>query len=146
MHRFLTYWLPPIAWAAMILSASSDVFSASHTGGWIEIVISWLGRSLSPPALDLLNHILRKIGHVTAYGSLSALSFRALRGARPRWNPRWAIGAIALAALVASIDEYHQSFIPSRTGTWHDVVLDTAAAILVQITIRTAQVLLSPPI
>ncbi len=145
MHRFLTYWLPPIAWAAMILAASSDVFSASHTGGWIEVLISWLGRSLSPAALDLLNHILRKIGHVTAYGMLSALSFRALRGGRPRWNPRWAIGAIALAALVASIDEYHQSFIPSRTGTWHDVVLDTAAAILVQITIRAAQVLLSPP-
>ena len=145
MHRFLTYWLPPIAWAAMILSASSDVFSASHTGGWIEIVISWFGRSLSPPALALLNQILRKTGHVTAYGILSALAFRALRGERPRWNPRWAIGAIALAALVASIDEYHQSFIPSRTGTWHDVVLDTGAAILVQTTIRAAQVLLSPP-
>ena len=142
MRRQITYWLPPIAWAAMILSASSDVFSASHTGGWIEIVISWLGRSLSPAALDLLNEILRKTGHVTAYGILSALSFRALRGERPGWNPRWAIGAIALAMLVASIDEYHQSFIPSRTGTWHDVVLDTAAAILVQTTIRAAQVLI----
>jgi hypothetical protein len=38
----------------MILAASSDAFSASHTGGWIEIVISWFGRSLSPTALDLL--------------------------------------------------------------------------------------------
>jgi VanZ family protein len=145
MRRFLTYWLPPLAWAAMILAASSDVFSASHTGGWIEILISWLGRSLSPPALDLLNQILRKLGHVTAYGILSALSFRALRGERLRWNPRWAIGAIVLTALVASVDEYHQSFIPSRTGTWHDVVLDTAAAIVVQITIRVAQVLLFRP-
>jgi VanZ family protein len=145
MRRQISYWLPPIAWTLMILAASSDVFSASHTGGWIEIVISWLGRSLSPPALDLLNQILRNIGHVTAYGILSALSFRALRGARPRWNPRWAIGAIALTVLVASIDEYHQSFIPSRTGTWHDVVLDTAAAVLVQITTRAVQVLLFPP-
>lgn len=145
MRRFLTYWLAPIAWAVMILAASSDVFSASHTGGWIEIVISWLGPSLSPQALDLLNQILRKLGHVTAYGILSALSFRALRGGRPQWNPRWAIGAVALTALVASIDEYHQSFIPSRTGTWHDVVLDTSAAILVQIAVRAAQVLLSSP-
>jgi VanZ family protein len=142
MPRHLTYWLPPIAWAAMILAASSDVFSTAHTGGWIEIVISWLGRSLSPTALDLLNQILRKLGHVTAYGILSALWFRALRGERSRWNPQWAIGAIVLTALVASVDEYHQSFIPSRTGTWHDVVLDTSAAIVVQITIRAAQVLL----
>lgn len=145
MRPFLTYWLPPLAWAAMILAASSDAFSASHTGGWIEILISWLGRSLSPQALDLLNQILRKLGHITAYGILSALCFRALRGGRPRWNPRWAIGAVALAALIASIDEYHQSFIPSRTGTWHDVVLDTAAAIVVQIAVRAAQVLLFSP-
>jgi VanZ family protein len=145
MPRHLNYWLPPVAWAAMILAASSDVFSAAHTGGWIEVVISWLGRSLSPATLDLLNQILRKLGHVTAYGILSALSFRALRGERPRWNSRWAIGAIVLTAIVASIDEYHQSFIPSRTGTWHDVVLDTSAAIVMQITIRAAQVLLFPP-
>lgn len=145
MRRQLNYWLPPLAWAAMILAASSDIFSASHTGGWIEIAISWLGRSLSPSALDLLNQILRKLGHVTAYGILSALSFRALRGERLRWNWRWAIGAIVMAALVASVDEYHQSFIPSRTGTWHDIVLDTAAAIVVQITIRAAQVLLFRP-
>jgi VanZ family protein len=145
MPRQLNYWLPPVAWAAMILAASSDVFSAAHTGGWIEIVISWLGHSLSPGALDLLNQILRKLGHVTAYGILSALSFRALRGERPCWNPRWAVGAVVLTALVASVDEYHQSFIPSRTGSWHDVVLDTAAAIVVQITIRAAQVLLFPP-
>jgi VanZ family protein len=142
MRRFLIYWLPPLAWAAMILAASNDVFSGSHTGGWIEIVTAWLGRSLSPAALDLLNQILRKLGHVTAYGILSALSFRALRGERPRWNVRWAIGAIVLTALVASVDEFHQSFIPSRTGTWQDVVLDTTAAILIQITIRAAQVLL----
>src|SRR5258706_9870644 len=89
MRRQIIYWLPPLAWAAMILAASSDAFSASHTGGWIEILISWFGRSLSPPALDLLNLVLRKIGHVTAYGTLSALAFRALRGERPRWNPRW---------------------------------------------------------
>jgi len=31
--------------------------------------------------------------------------------------------------LVASLDEWHQTFIPSRTGTWHDVVLDGSAAV-----------------
>jgi len=25
------------------------------------------------------------------------------------------------------MDEWHQSFIPSRTGTWRDVVLDSTA-------------------
>jgi VanZ family protein len=35
--------------------------------------------------------------------------------------------------LVASLDEWHQSFIPSRTGTPRDVVLDTCAGIAAQI-------------
>ncbi len=142
MRRFLTHWLPPLLWAAVILAASSDLFSSLHTGGWIARITSFVGPSLAPATLELVNHILRKLGHVTAYGILSALSFRALRREGAGWRLRWAVGAIVMALLVASIDEFHQSFIPSRTGTWHDVVLDTTAAILVQITIRAAQVLL----
>jgi len=34
---------------------------------------------------------------------------------------------------VASLDEWHQSFIPSRTGTPKDVLLDSCAAIAAQI-------------
>jgi VanZ family protein len=32
--------------------------------------------------------------------------------------------------VVASADEYHQSFLPSRTGRSQDVLLDTAGAAL----------------
>jgi VanZ family protein len=28
------------------------------------------------------------------------------------------------------MDEWHQSYIPSRTGTWHDVVLDSTAGLV----------------
>jgi len=38
-----------------------------------------------------------------------------------------------MTALVASLDEWHQTFIPSRTGTYKDVLLDSAAALCVQI-------------
>ncbi|MEA2236913.1 MAG: hypothetical protein QOC81_1637 [Thermoanaerobaculia bacterium] len=145
MRRFLTYWLPPLVWAAVILAASSDLFSSTHTGGWIARITSFLGPSLAPATLDLVNHILRKIGHMTAYGILSALSFRALRGEGPGWRLRWAVGAIVMALFVASIDEFHQSFVASRTGAWQDVVLDTAGATIMQITIRAAQVLLFKP-
>ena len=145
MHRFLKYWLPPLVWAAVILSASSDLFSSTHTGGWIERITSWFGPSLAPATLDLVNRVLRKLGHLTAYAILSALSFRSLRGEGPGWRLRWAVGAIVMALLVASIDEFHQSFVASRTGTWHDVVIDAAGATLMQITIRAAQVLLFKP-
>ena len=44
----------------------------------------------------------------------------------------WRVGIVVLAilstAIVASCDEFHQTFIPSRTGTPVDVLLDTAGA------------------
>jgi len=38
-----------------------------------------------------------------------------------------------MTALVASLDEWHQTFLPSRTGTIRDVVLDSAAALGAQV-------------
>jgi VanZ family protein len=35
-----------------------------------------------------------------------------------------------MSALVASLDEWHQSFLPSRTGRVTDVLLDSSAALL----------------
>lgn len=143
MRRLLTYWLPPIVWATVILAASTDAFSAPSTGRWLERITGWLGRSLAPSAIDVANHVIRKIAHLTEYGILSALAFRALRGERPRWSLRWATGAVVLAVVLASIDEFHQAFVPSRTGAWQDVVLDTVGATVAQIVIRAVQVLLS---
>jgi VanZ family protein len=147
VRRVLDYWLPPIAWAAVILTASTDVFSGSNTGSLLQrIAVLILGHRLAPETAETLNYFIRKTAHLTEYGIFSALTFRALRGGKGFWSPRWAIGAIAFAAFIASIDEFHQSFVPSRTGTWHDVVLDTAGATIAQILIRVAQVLLFRPI
>ena len=142
MNRLLTHWLPPILWAAVIMSASTDTFSGANTGSVLERVVVWLaGHPVSPATLDTLNFVIRKCAHLTEYGILGALAFRALRGDRSGWSLRWAVGAVVLAACLASIDEIHQTFVPSRTGTWHDVVLDAAGAAVAQILIRAAQVL-----
>src|SRR4029077_10574746 len=80
---------------------------------------------------------LRKSGHVLGYGILSALLFRAWRATilvpgHPRWSVVWARIALFMTALVASLDEWHQTFLPSRTGTIHDVLLDSVAALTAQ--------------
>ncbi len=85
-----------------------------------------------------MHFYIRKGGHVFGYGLLSILLFRAWRETLPslrnaRWTLRWSIIAILGTALVASLDEWHQSFIPSRTGTPRDVLLDTCAGIAAQI-------------
>jgi VanZ family protein len=143
VRRELNYWLPPLLWSAVILIASTDFFSGSNTAGVLQrIAATIFGHRLAPATAETLNFIIRKTAHLTEYGILSALTFRALRGEKRSWNARWAIGAILLATCIASIDEIHQSFVPSRTGTWHDVMLDAAGAAIAQILIRAAQVLL----
>ena len=61
-------------------------------------------------------------------GILGGLLFRALRGDERGWRMRWAVTAIALAACVAAADEWHQLYVPSRTGSAWDAVLDVVGA------------------
>ncbi len=53
-----------------------------------------------------------------------------LRGPGPlfAWRLQSTLLAIVSTAIVASCDEYHQTFLPGRTGSPYDVLLDTAGA------------------
>ena len=118
----------------MILAASSDLFSGAHTGRILEkLILTIFGHPLPPATFERAHFLLRKGAHLTEYAILGMLLFRAIRATagplRP-WALRWALGAIVIAALVASLDEWHQTFIPSRTGSPYDVALDTAGATL----------------
>ena len=138
----LRYWLPPLLWTCVILLASSDAFSAANSGPLLQtIVTTILGHALPEDQFHVLHFVLRKASHLTEYAILGALLFRALRADGQRWNVRWSAAAVAIAAAVASVDELHQTFVPSRTGAFSDVLLDTAGATLAQILIRVAQVL-----
>jgi VanZ family protein len=81
--------------------------------------------------------LLRKIGHIVGYFILSVLMFRSWRATFPRlstrWCLQWATVALLSTSLVAMLDEWHQSFLPSRTGTFRDVMLDSAAALVAQV-------------
>jgi VanZ family protein len=48
---------------------------------------------------------------------------------RPKWMRLLPVFAWLGTAFVATIDEWHQSYIPSRTGTPTDVLLDSAAGL-----------------
>lgn len=75
---------------------------------------------------------MRKAAHLTVYATLSALWFRARRGPHKGWQASWALLALLVSLLVALGDELHQSFVPSRTGTPWDVLLDSFGAFLAQ--------------
>jgi len=128
-------WLPTFLWLVVIAIESTDMLSSNHTGNLLYPLFRWL-LSVTPEQFEPIHATLRKMGHVVGYGTLSVLAFRSFRAnarqLQARWSVTWARNAVVLTAAVASLDEWHQSFIPSRTGTIRDVMLDTCAAIAAQ--------------
>jgi len=81
----------------------------------------------------VFHHYLRKTGHVVGYGMLGLLLLRGWRATLDQDHVK--LGRTVLlawlgTAFVASMDEWHQSYIPSRTGTWRDAVLDSVAGLV----------------
>ena len=131
--RIVKYWLPVVLWAAAILVMSGSELSSEHTAPLVRrIVFSIFGHRLSPVAVDLIHFAVRRCGHIFEYTVLSALAFRAVRGERSGFSFRWAFLAIVLCFVVASSDEFRQSFARGRTASPWDVLLDTASAALLQ--------------
>ncbi len=72
--------------------------------------------------------LLQKAMHIVAYAVLAATWLWAFgRGPVTRTAAIW---AVCLASAYAAIDEYHQTFVPGRTGCLSDVGLDAGAAAL----------------
>jgi len=125
--------MPAVIWAAVVLGASNDFFSATHSADWLgEIILRVVGHPLPPRQFDTIHFLIRKAAHLTEYFVLGALLFRAVRADQRGWRTRWAVAAVALAASVAIADEWHQLFVASRTGSGWDVVLDAVGAALAQ--------------
>jgi VanZ family protein len=126
-------------WMAVVLAMSSTQMSAENTGSILRPLLNWLLPGLRPPHLDVIHAVVRKTAHVTEYGILAALWRRAfVRGQVVR--PALA-GALAwgVAVICAIVDETHQSFLPSRTGTVSDVMLDSAGALAAILLIQVSQ-------
>lgn len=80
------------------------------------------------PAGDLPPGRYSTIGHLGGYAVLGALLFSALRIDRPVRSA--ALIAVLLASLYGASDEFHQSFVPGRTPTVYDWIVDTIGAAL----------------
>jgi VanZ family protein len=139
-HHVLKAWIAAVLWLIVIAVESTAWLSSEHTSRILYPIFHFLF-GMDRENFEPWNHLLRKIGHVVGYGFLSFLLFRAWRetlpaltrlGKNAKWMWRWSVVAVAATAVVASLDEWHQTFLPSRTGRWQDVVLDTCAGIATQ--------------
>ncbi len=122
-------WLPVVAWASVIWLFSTDAFRGSSTGSVLTPLLEFLLPWADAGTIGALHALVRKLAHVTEYGILALLLFRAINTPQ-RSVARVAQWAWVLAAAYAASDEFHQSFVPSRTGALADVVLDSLGAAL----------------
>lgn len=132
-------WLAAALWMLVIAIESSDTLSSSHTSRYLYPFLTWLFGPIDYVRYAFWHGVARKAGHIIGYGVLCLLFFRAWRATLPKlemkWSQSWALLALSMTALVAALDEWHQSYIPSRTGTVHDILLDSSAGLLVLILI-----------
>jgi VanZ family protein len=138
MNHFkcVRYWIPVIIWIGAISWMSTGTFSSDQTSRFIVPVIHFLFPRLPPQDVDFMHALIRKSGHIAEYFVLGLLSFYAFRGDSPqRWCLRWAAYAVILVICSALSDEFHQSFIASRTSSLVDVGIDSAGGIFSQIAI-----------
>jgi len=108
---------------------SSDPFSAANTNRYIDPVLRYIFPEISPAGFVFAHSVIRKAAHLFEFAVLGALSYWASRrGRAPRWRTRWALQALLIAGSFALVDEAHQRFITSRTGSLVDAAIDFGGA------------------
>jgi VanZ family protein len=126
---FLKFWLPALLWMALIFTASSDTHSYEHSSRFFEPLLHWLFPEMPQPEVERIHHVFRKCAHLTEYAILALLLWRALHVSKnqlPAWSWPKVGGTLLLVFLYAASDEFHQSFVPTRTPLVSDVFIDTA--------------------
>jgi len=112
----------------VISIASTDLMSGTHTSRFIGPFLRWLSPGISADAIATIQLLIRKAAHVAEYAVFAAVLVRAVRGHCQ--TPVWQIGiVITVASVYAALDETHQSFVASRTGSPRDVMIDICGAI-----------------
>ena len=131
VRSLVKYWIPVIAWMLLIFVASGDLMSAEHTTRFLVPFLLWLKPGISVETVALIQFCVRKAAHLTEYAILALLLCRAVfRGTNLKWaRSTLFVSAWIACVLVATGDEFHQSFVESRGASPWDVMIDSAGAI-----------------
>jgi VanZ family protein len=134
--RLLLHWIPAFIGISVILMESTATMSSENTSRWLLPLWVKLFGPISAARWDVVHHYIRKTGHFVGYGVVSLGFFEAWRvtleghWTEGRTRFRNAAGLALLSTLLlASWDEWHQSFLPGRTSSPRDVAIDFCGAV-----------------
>ena len=127
-------WLPVVLGLCVIAMESTAALGSDHTTGPLRAIFQAIFWPVSDASWDIIHHVIRKSGHFIGYGLLGLAWLRAWWMTLPRSVfVQDALLALLGTAMTASADEYHQSFLPNRTSSPWDVLLDCCGAISLQL-------------
>lgn len=126
---WISAWLPVAIGCAVIAVESTPYFGSDHTSGPLRTVWEAVFGAVSDARWDVIHHYIRKTGHFVGYGLLGLTWLRAWWMTLPRLRFLTdALLALLGTFLVASCDEWHQSFLANRTSSPWDVLIDCCGA------------------
>ena len=103
-----------------IFSNQDGTTSTALTNGVLEKYLFFIDS-------DVLFIIIRKIAHITEYLILGILVFSFVKEFKMN---RKIIVSLLICLILSSLDEFHQLFIPGRTGKILDVFIDMIGVLL----------------
>jgi VanZ family protein len=138
--RIVLDWVPAALSVLLIFLESTATMSSENTSHWLYPLWVWLFGRINPAHWAEVHHLIRKTGHFVGYGLVSLAFFYSWRQTLRRmavqhwtlWR-RASVLAVVCTLLIAISDEYHQSFLPTRTSSPLDVCIDLSGAIAAQL-------------
>jgi VanZ family protein len=138
--RLVLDWVPAMLSVVVIFLESTATMSASNTSRWLYPLWVHLFGPITAEHWAQVHHVIRKTGHFVGYGFVSLAFFYSWRQTFCRFAARhWSLwrrsslAAVLCTLFIASMDEVHQSFLPSRTSSPIDVCIDLSGAITAQL-------------
>lgn len=140
MGKRIFKWSLVIAFMVTIFIFSSEIaVQSEQKSRFVIYILNILGINIESAFGNLADFIVRKAAHITEYFILYLLIFNALYN---DFSKKTALLlSLLFVFLYASTDEYHQLFIPGRSGKFRDVLIDTSGGtlglILMKISVHT---------
>ena len=130
LNRFLKYWLPPILWMIIFFPVLNRFLGSSAIYRALLNVFRIFSPDISAAAFGIPYIVIRKSIHFVEYAILTFLMFRAFRGENlKKWDIRWAIYSGVITIGYGFLDEFLQTFVPTRNGSIIDSVINSAGAL-----------------
>ena len=127
----LRTYAPLFLWIGVIFFLSSPEGSFNQTSRIIGPLLHFFFPAISPEVEAQIHGIVRKCAHFTEYAILAFFSVRAFSTSASVFvRQRSYLFSLVLVFMIASIDEFNQSFEASRTSSFWDVLLDISGGLV----------------